>query len=191
MKRVEAIDCIDKGVGDALMICNLGYPARELYAVRDRPENFYMLGSMGLASSIGLGVALANPNRKVFVLDGDGSILMNMGSLSTIARCEPKNLLLFVLDNGVYGSTGSQPTPFSPHSSLARIASAAGFSHVREVMDRDGLARTLKDMDHGVVVVKVDAGNAEVPIIGLQPGEIKERFMRSASRPGRQSGTSR
>ncbi|MDW5562098.1 MAG: sulfopyruvate decarboxylase subunit beta [Methanomassiliicoccus sp.] len=181
MKRIEALELIVGKAGDALVVCNLGYPARELYAVGDRPGNFYMLGSMGLASSIGLGLALARPERRVIVLDGDGSVLMNLGSLSTLACRAPENLLVIILDNGVYGSTGSQPTPVCPRTDLARVASAAGVENVRTAVGETDLVTALGDMDHGVMLIKVEAGNAEVPLIDLTPHNVIERFMASAS----------
>ncbi|MBS7288417.1 MAG: sulfopyruvate decarboxylase subunit beta, partial [Candidatus Freyarchaeota archaeon] len=79
MKRIEAIRCVVEELDGELVVCNIGYPSRELYSVRDRDENFYMLGSMGLASSIGLGLALST-RKRVVVFDGDGSLLMNLGS---------------------------------------------------------------------------------------------------------------
>ena len=92
MKRIEAIALVAEFAQEqnALLISNIGYPSRELYSVCDRPENFYMLGSMGMASSIGLGLALARPERRVIVLDGDGSVLMNLGTLATIACTAPR-----------------------------------------------------------------------------------------------------
>ena len=177
MKRIEAIDAIAKTAGDALIICNLGFPSRELYAVADRPENFYMLGSMGMASSIGLGLALSLPSRKVIVLDGDGSVLMNMGSLATIANRAPENYLLVILDNSCYGSTGSQPTCTSMKADLAKIAGACGVLKVKTVDRLEDLANSVSG--HGVAVVKVELGNADVPIIDIPPEQILERFRRS------------
>ena len=185
MRRIEAIELIARNAGDALLVCNLGYPARELYAVGDRPENFYMLGSMGMASSIGLGLALAAQDRRVIALDGDGSVLMNLGSLSTLACRAPDNYLLIILDNGVYGSTGSQPTPICSRTDLARMASAAGVGDVRTAEDLASLEAALSSMGKGVLVVKVEAGNAEMPLIDMTPGEIRERFMAAVSRPAR------
>ena len=111
---------------NALLISNIGFPSRELFAAKDRTENFYMLGSMGLASSIGLGLALARPERKVIVLDGDGSVLMNLGTLATIAHHAPENYLLVILDNCCYGSTGSQPTCTHLGTDLAALATGGG-----------------------------------------------------------------
>ena len=109
MQRIEAIKTIAESLEDELVICNIGFPSRELYSVKDSNTHFYMLGSMGMASSIGLGLALSS-KRKVVVFDGDGSILMNMGTLVTIFSQNPPNMILVVLDNQCYGSTGSQCT---------------------------------------------------------------------------------
>lgn len=181
MKRIEAIAAVAKNAGDALIICNIGFPSRELYAVRDRPENFYMLGSMGLASSIGLGLALARPERRVIVLDGDGSVLMNLGTLATIANHAPENYLLIILDNCCYGSTGSQPTCTHLGTDLGKMAKAAGVKDVRTVTNLDDLRLALSGI--GVVVVKVEPGNAEVPIIDIPPEQILARFKAVMSWP--------
>ena len=180
MKRIEAIALAGLAAAeqDALLICNIGYPSRELFSVRDRPENFYMLGSMGLASSIGLGLALARPERRVMVLDGDGSLLMNLGSLASIAHHAPENYLLVILDNCCYGSTGSQPSCTRLGTDLAALARAAGVRRVRRAEGSEELAEAL--LEQGVVVAGVEAGNANVPIINLSPQEILERFMRCA-----------
>ena len=142
MKRIEAIAlAAETAVAQkALLVCNIGFPSRELFSVRDRPENFYMLGSMGLASSIGLGLALAQPERQVMVLDGDGSVLMNLGTLATIAHHAPQNYLLVVLDNCCYGSTGSQPTCTHLGTDLFALAKAAGVKKVGLVERAEDLA---------------------------------------------------
>ena len=180
MKRMEAIALAAEAAQaqSALLISNIGYPSRELHAARDRDANFYMLGSMGLASSIGLGLALGLPARRVIVLDGDGSVLMNLGTLATVAHYAPENYLLVILDNCCYGSTGSQPTCTHFGTDLAAIALAAGVKSVRKVDNLDDLPLALTGL--GVVVAKVEAGNASVPVIDLSPEEIIERFMRSA-----------
>jgi len=180
MKRIEAIALAAKAADSesALLIGNIGYPSRELFSVHDRPENFYMLGSMGLASSIGLGLALARPDRKVIVLDGDGSVLMNLGTLATIAHHSPDNYLLVILDNCCYGSTGSQPTCTNLGTDLSSLAKAAGVENVRLVDGSEELLDALQGK--GVVIAKVEQGNAAVPIISLSPEEIVERFIRCA-----------
>lgn len=173
MKRIEAIAATASEAGNALIICNIGFPSRELYAEKDRPENFYMLGSMGMASSIGLGLALAQ-KRRVIVLDGDGSVLMNLGTLTTIANHAPSNFLLVILDNCCYGSTGSQPTCTSQRSDLAAMARAAGVDSVKVARTPEELRNAIGG--RGIVVAKVDPGNADVPIIDLTPEGIIGRF---------------
>ena len=125
MQRRDAIEKIMESIDDELIVCNIGFPSRELYDIEDRHENFYMIGSMGLASSIGLGLALSKPDREVVVIDGDGALLMNMGSLVTVNACSPRNLTWIVINNGAYGSTGNQET-YAKDLDLAEIASSVG-----------------------------------------------------------------
>ena len=176
MQRINIIRRVAEQ--DGLIIANLGFPARELFSVHDRPGNFYMLGSMGLASSIGLGLALSQP-EPVYVIEGDGALLMNLGTLVTIAREAPPNLCLIVIDNRVYGSTGNQPTARAEGTDLAGLARAAGCTHVVEATDELQLQDALKGFSSGltVIVAHAAAGNAEVPVIDLTPVEIKNRFM--------------
>lgn len=179
MKRMDAIRLISEALDDELVVSNIGFPSRELFAVRDRPENFYMTGSMGLASSIGLGLAL-NSHRKIWVIDGDGSVLMNLGTLVTIANRKPENLVLIVLDDSSYGSTGCQPTYTGGVTSLAEMARGAGIESVSNV-DGNELGSLLfslrgKPGPH-VVVARIDPGNAAVPTIPQGSVEIKKRFM--------------
>jgi sulfopyruvate decarboxylase subunit beta len=175
MKRIEAIGAVAARQG--LIICNLGLPSRELYSLSDKPSHFYMLGSMGMASSIGLGLALAQKKR-VYVIDGDGSLLMNLGSLATIAQHAPKNYCLVVVDNKGYGSTGHQPTATAGGTDLARMALGAGVERVCSV-------KTLKDFNdcldrHAeeslVIVAVTDSFSADVPHVRLLPHAIAGRF---------------
>jgi sulfopyruvate decarboxylase subunit beta len=183
LKRIDAIAIIaeESESQDALLIGNIGYPSRELYAVGDRPSNFYMLGSMGLASSIGLGLALARRDKRVIAIDGDGAVLMNLGSLATIADQNPKNYLLVILDNGCYGSTGCQPTCTSRKADLVRMAEGAGVVEVRLAAAPEEIRDCMAG--RGALVVKVEIGNAEVPVIELSPEEIIERFMARSAPP--------
>src|SRR6267143_1044291 len=108
-----------------------------------RPQNFYMLGSMGLAFPIALGVALAQPQRRVFALEGDGSLLMQLGSLSTIASLAPKNLTMVVMDNGVHQITGAQPTPAAAVSDIVAIAVASGLGNSAWAADEEDFERLI------------------------------------------------
>ena len=130
MQRREGIAALVRRLSDEPVIANLGPATFDLYAAGDRDANLYTWGAMGLSSSIGLGVALAAPDRKVFVTDGDGSLLMNLGSLATIARQAPPNLVHIVWDNRMWYETGGQPTHTSTGTNLGGIALAAGIRNV-------------------------------------------------------------
>jgi sulfopyruvate decarboxylase subunit beta len=163
---------------DWLIVANIGYPSRELFAAADRAGNFYMLGSMGLASSIGLGLAVSQRAR-VCVVDGDGSVLMNLGSLATIAHHAPDNFCLVIVDNKAYGSTGGQPTYTGGKTDLAAVARGAGNAQAIRVRTRAELALALDEHAGHAVVIIADAepGNQDVPVIPLSAVSIKERFM--------------
>ncbi|MEE1129906.1 MAG: sulfopyruvate decarboxylase subunit beta [Methanobrevibacter sp.] len=175
MARREAITEIMKNIDDELVICNIGFPSRELYDIEDRKENFYMIGSMGLASSIGFGLAIARPDKDVVVIDGDGSLLMNMGSLVTIFANNPKNLTWIVIDNGAYGSTGNQDT-YAQVVDLCEIAKSVGFKNSFNFNDID-LKEIIGSGNASFIVYKTEAGNSDAPIIDLDPISIKNRFM--------------
>lgn len=180
MERINAIKRITGQLKDELVICNIGFPSRELYAVKDSVNHFYMLGSMGMASSIGLGLAMAQ-KRKVIVLDGDGSLLMNLGSLVTIYNQNPENFILIVLDNECYGSTGSQCT-YASTVDLSQVAEAVGFKNVYSLHEDIDLKEVLKGKGPVFVHLKVETGNADVPVIDMEPQEIKERFMENLNK---------
>lgn len=176
MQRIDVIKEI--AAWDGLCIANLGFPSRELYAVKDGADNFYMLGSMGLASSVGLGVALSQ-DKRVYVIDGDGSILMNMGSLVTIAHHAPANLCLVIIDNKVYGSTGNQPTYTSEKADLLMLVKGAGNKNVSRVKNISALRKALQRFSgqSAVIIADVEKGNAGVPLIPYDPLYIKTRFV--------------
>ena len=109
MIRSDVLKTLIPMISDQLVVSNIGLPSQELHLLDDQPTNFYMLGTMGLSSSIGLGLALAQ-KAKVIAIDGDGSVLTNFGTLPTIANNPADNFILLIIDNGSYGSTGDQPT---------------------------------------------------------------------------------
>jgi phosphonopyruvate decarboxylase len=137
-----ALAAVADAVGDALVVSTTGYASRHLFALADRPENLYLQGSMGHAGAVGLGLALARPDRRVVVIDGDGACLMHLGALSTIAAAAPPNLTHVVLDNGTYESTGGQPTT-SPTTRLDQVALAAGYPRATVVDRPEELAAAL------------------------------------------------
>lgn len=182
MNRLEAIRRMLPLLKGVPVIANLGRNTYDLYAAGDRPENFYTWGSMGAASSIGLGLALARPALRVVVLDGDGSLLMNLGSLATIASQRPANLVEVVFDNGSYETTGGQPTHTTQGVDLAAIARGAGILRVAEADEPDGfmdvLARALHEDGPWFVLTRVEQGTlgARVP---RRPIYLKDRFMQA------------
>ncbi|MGH9474891.1 MAG: thiamine pyrophosphate-dependent enzyme [Terriglobales bacterium] len=183
MKRIDAIRSIIHVLDGALVVHATGMISRESYTVEDRPENFYMIGSMGLNSAIALGVALNAPRRLVVILDGDGSVLMNMGTLASIAELKPANLIHVVLDNESYASTGGQPT-ISGKISLERVAAAAGYAYAGRAENEASLAGELACLTArprpAFLLVKVDPGNhPDLPRVRHTPPEIRERFARA------------
>jgi thiamine pyrophosphate-dependent acetolactate synthase large subunit-like protein len=183
MTRIEATRAIVELAGDAAIVASLGHPAYDLFAAGDRPQNFYTWGSMGLASSIGLGLALARPELRVIVLDGDGSLLMNLGSLATIGLLRPANLIVIVMDNEEYATTGGQPTPTAHGADLEGAARAMGIVTATTVRSVEGLRDALgrgPDPTFIVAKVKESAPTAKPP---LDCVFIKQRFMSAIRSP--------
>jgi len=179
MIRSEVIKNLLPVIADHFVVCNIGLPSQELHLMGDKPSNFYMLGTMGLSSSIGLGVALAQ-NKKVISIDGDGSVLTNFGTLPTIANNVADNFILFIVDNGSYGSTGDQPTYAGQKTSLAAVAEACGCENVVECQAEDapGVLQEALDGDKMTIIVcKCESGNIKVPVITMDPVVIRDRFM--------------
>ena len=166
---------------DDRIISANGFISRDLFSVSDTRSAFYMIGSMGLASSIGLGIALKDTGRKVFVFDGDGNILMNLGSLTTIGSLKPKNLIHVVFDNSVHESTGSQPTNTN-FVSIEKIAKACNYNYTftaRTENNFEKILRKIKKLNGPImIVVKIQQSNDKKSArIDYEPVEIKERFM--------------
>ena len=166
---------------NALVICNIGLPSQELHMIDDQPTNFYMLGTMGLASSIGLGLALSQP-KTVISIDGDGSVLTNLGTLPTIANNVADNYILLIIDNGSYGSTGDQPTYAGKKTKLEKVAEACGCENVVVCQDVDtgrALQAAIDSKKMTVIVCKCDSGNIKLPVITMDPVVIRDRFMKA------------
>lgn len=194
MRRYEAIQEIMKAITDEPVVCNLGHPAQELFTVRDRPQNFYMLGSMGLASSIAHGLALCR-SGKVVAIDGDASVTMNLGGFATIGHTRPKNLVQIIIDNGANGSTGFQPSFTAGNLQLDQIARAAGITRVTVVTSQKDIAPTVAaalagDQGPTVIVIRTEVGMPDnIAVIPLGAIEIRDRFVRSLG--GQVEGASR
>jgi thiamine pyrophosphate-dependent acetolactate synthase large subunit-like protein len=162
------------------VIGGIGNTNFDLWAAGHRPQNFYMLGSMGLAFPIALGVALAQPERHVFALEGDGSLLMQLGCLSTIATLAPKNLCMVVMDNGIYQITGAQPTPAAAGADLVAIAIASGLTNSSWAADEEDFERlidqSLSVSGPMLIGVRID----DKPGTGTtrrDPVQLREQFM--------------
>ena len=168
---------------DDRIISANGFISRDLFSISDTRTAFYMIGSMGLASSIGLGIALKDPGRKVFVFDGDGNILMNLGSLTTVGSLKPKNLIHVVFDNSVHESTGSQPTNTN-FVSIEKIAKACNYNHTftaRTENNFEKILRKIKKLKGPImIVVKTQQTHDKKSArVNYEPVEMKERFMLS------------
>ena len=191
MTRLEATRLVVAAASDDPIVASLGHPAYDLFAVSDRDASFYTWGSMGLASSIGLGLAMAQPSRRVIVLDGDGSLLMNLGSLATIGWVKPANLVVVVWDNAGYGTTGGQDTATAHGADLDAAARAMGIPSTATARTAAELAGALErcaaEPGPWVIVAKVEesAPTAKPP---LDCVHIKQRFMAAI---GQQEGATR
>ncbi len=179
-RRYEALQELAEAFGDALVVCNLGHPAQELFRIRDRAQNFYMLGSMGLATSVALGVALSTA-RPVVAIDGDASVTMNMGAFATLGHLRPGNLVQIIIDNAANGSTGFQPSFTAGRLRLDAVARAAGIDSVRTVERpgeaRQALADAFGTVGPHVIVVRTAVGMPDgVGVIPLSKAHIRTRF---------------
>lgn len=175
----EALAAIREGAGpvDALL-ATTGYTGRALYALGDRPSQFYMVGSMGCVSSLGLGLARARPDRRFVVIDGDGAVLMRMGALATIGHERPDNLVHVVLDNGVHDSTGGQAT-VSSTTDLAAVARACGYPRVVRAAGADELRGVLAQREPGLTFIHVRTRPREdrkLPRPEATPADAATRF---------------
>ena len=181
MIRKEAVKIIAKNVGQSPIISANGFMSRDLFEVNDKESNFYMIGSMGLASSIGMGIALKNPKKRIFVFDGDGNILMNLGSLVTIGSLKPKNLIHVVFDNNSHESTGGQPTN-SSKIKLEKIAKDVNYK-IFVIKSKTELLRVLKEIKNlqGPIflLIKITTDKERSKRVSWKPKTIRDRVMKS------------
>jgi thiamine pyrophosphate-dependent acetolactate synthase large subunit-like protein len=187
MNRTQAMRCITQSLTPAtVVVCTLGKASNALYSLGDRAMNFYMLGSFGMAASLGVGLALVR-TEKVVVIDGDGAILYNLGCLATVGWVRCSNLIHIICDNKVCESTGSQPTATSAGIDLASIGRSCGIDAIR-VSSVHGLRNALKSaLDSRrpqLIVVELDDGSdASWPRLPLTALEIKTRFRTALGTP--------
>jgi sulfopyruvate decarboxylase subunit beta len=182
MTRLDAMRAIYSRLEDRIVVTIMGACAAELQSLGHRPNFFYLQHAMGLASSIGLGIALSKPDRQVIVLDGDGSILMNLGGLTTLARYRPRNLVHVVFDNESLLSVGGFPTATATGTDLAGIAAAAGIPRTGTVTTIDAFSdafdQAVSAGDLTTIVAKVEAVGPTAYVTDLSLLENRFQFSR-------------
>ena len=183
LSRLDALAAARKPLGREPLVHANGYICRESFSLGDRPENFYMIGSMGLAPAIGLGLTLARDETATVVFDGDGNLLMNLGILPLVAALAPPRLVHVVFDNEVYGSTGNQHS-IAAEVRLDRLAAAAGYRAVAAVTSAADVTEAVGSALAGdgphFILVKVTPEQAEAPRIPYTPHELRDRFRAAA-----------
>jgi len=187
LQRREVVSRINQKRGDALMVTGLGSSSYDLHAAGDDDRNFYLWGAMGGAAMTGLGVAMAQPDKHIIVLTGDGEMLMGIGALATIGVQQPKNLSIIVLDNGHYGETGMQASHTQFGVDLPGIASASGLPVAMSVTNEAELEKlieaiTAQQSGKGGAIfasIKVAAASPERSLPVVDGVEIKNRFRRT------------
>ena len=181
MNRFDLTKRLVSKLTDEAVIGGIGNTNFDLWAAGRRPQNFYMLGSMGLACPIALGVAIAQPQRRVVAIEGDGSLLMQRGTLATIGTLRPKNLVIVVMDNGLYQITGGQPTASGLGADFVAIARGAGIVRsdwaADEAMFEFLVERALAEDGPSLIAARIDGGPA-VATTERDPARIRDRFMR-------------
>ena len=180
--RKDAIElCVNEIKNQPIVSAN-GFISRDLFNVKDKNTNFYMIGSMGLASSIGLGIALKKPKKRIFVFDGDGNIFMNLGSLVTIGNIAPKNLVHLVFDNSIHESTGGQPTA-SSIIKIEKIAKACNYNHIFKASTKNQILKTLQKIKkyQGPILflIKIEKGKSIGRRISKKPKDIRKEFSKN------------
>ena len=181
MNRFELTQrLIGKLKREEAVVGGIGNTNFDLWASGQRPQNFYMLGSMGLAIPIALGVAIAQPKRHVVALEGDGSLLMQLGCLATVAMCKPKNLTMVVWDNGIYQITGGQPTASASSADLVEIARGAGIANAAWAADEEEFERLVGEaLEKGgpsLIAARID-DKPGVATTDRDPVRIRASFM--------------
>jgi sulfopyruvate decarboxylase alpha subunit len=181
LTRREAIEAMFDSFRDAIVLSTLGQTCGDLYQVGDRDLNFYVMGGMGQVSAIGLGMAV-NTRKKVYVLDGDGSLLMNPNIFCEISATGPANMTIIALDNGTYGTTGDQRTAAYDRIDLELVARSFGIKNTMKASTKTEIARALESFGEGpnLLHVPIKPGKSKDRPI-LTPVQVKERFMKALS----------
>ena len=179
MIRKEAVQIVCDNIKNDIIVSANGFISRDLYSSLEKNTNFYMIGSMGLASSIGLGIALKKPKKRIFVFDGDGNILMNLGSLVTIGTLQPKNLIHIIFDNKIHESTGGQPTQTNKIN-IAKIAKMTNYTIFSAKTEKslENILKKIQKMKGPILIhVLIKKSKERTSRVEIAPKKIKNRFM--------------
>jgi len=180
MRSLEAVQILHARLGDALTVASLGTPSYLLHAAGDRDRTFYLWAAMGMASSAGLGLAMARPDERVVVVDGDGAAVMNLGGMVTVAVRAPKNLVWVILENGVFLETGGQPIATHDSADLVQIAKGCGIAQAARAETADQLAalldRAFAEPGPTLIVARVER-DAVRDFPPVDPVGLRLRFM--------------
>jgi phosphonopyruvate decarboxylase len=175
LEKHEAIKLVLEYFPEAYFVSTCGHISRDLYNLKDRTQNFYMVGSMGMAAPVALGLALTQPNKQFIILDGDGSLLMNLGIMSMIGHQQPKNLIHVILDNGMHESTGGQKTV--PLMKLTNTALSIGYSFAMEVSSYKEWRKNIPTEGPILIHIKINPRFEKVgKRVEWTPQEIVTRF---------------
>ena len=179
--RHEYLSCLAQELADQIIVTNTGGTQHELFSLGDRDATLYAAG-IGLVSQVALGLAIALPNRKVIALDGDGSLLLNLGILPVLAQQKPGNLLVLVFDNGLYESGGNTPTLSGSGTDLAAIAAGSGITNVKTIRSvaefKETITAALNRFEFSFSVIRIEPGGLAVTPKGMSGVENKFRFIR-------------
>jgi len=179
--RRDAIEIICKKTKNDIIVSANGFISRDLFSTLEKPSNFYMIGSMGLASSIALGLSIKKPRKKIFVFDGDGNILMNLNSLVTIGSFKPKNLIHIIFDNKMHESTGAQPT-HSREIDISKIAQSVNYK-IFKANSKNSLEKILEKIKQNsgpiLIHVQVSKSTEKSSRVDIDPPNIKSRFIKA------------
>ena len=180
IERRKAVEYLVRNRGNMLVVCGLGSSTYDVFAAGDHDANFYLWGAMGGAVMIGLGLAIAEPDKQIMVITGDGEALMGIGALATVAAQKPDNLSIVVLDNGHFGETGMQQSHTSYGVDFANIASGCGFTNTQTIYDYDTLDafRNIPNKPSGprLAVVKITTDNPPRALPYVDGIYVKTRF---------------
>jgi thiamine pyrophosphate-dependent acetolactate synthase large subunit-like protein len=177
--RKDAVKVACNFAKNDIIVSANGFISRDVYSTLEKNSNFYMIGSMGLASSIGLGIALKKPKKRIFIFDGDGNILMNLGSLVTIGALQPKNLIHLIFDNQIHESTGGQPT-YANKINISKIAKVTNYKifSVKTTKSLENILTKIHKIKGPILIhVHVTKSKEKSSRVEILPKKITNRFM--------------